>query len=198
MVYFNEAITVKERAVYFRKMMASYESKAYKLLSGQYKYFSKWYYAVVRELLSYFPFKDDYKALAKMVNPPIREDQARKAIQILEKLKLVEKDADGWYVRTASAVTTGYPDDDNRVQLLNVINFQKAMLVKADEAYDRHPTREMDMSTLTLSVSERTYRMMKDEIANFRKKLLGMAEKDDNPDRIYQLCYNFFPITRSG
>jgi uncharacterized protein (TIGR02147 family) len=198
MVYFNDAATVKERVLYFKKMMASYESVAYKILGEQYEYFSKWYYAVVRELLSYVPFKDDYKLLARMVNPPLREDQARKSIQILEKLKLIKKDGEGFYVRSAPVVTTGYPSGNGSVNLLNVINFQKAMLAMAAEAYDRHSLKNMDMSTLTLSISESTVAVMKDEIANFRKRLLSMAEKDDNPDRVYQLCYHFFPMTKIG
>ena len=43
MVYFNESKTIEEKRLYFKKMMASYDSKAYKLLSDQYEYFSKWY-----------------------------------------------------------------------------------------------------------------------------------------------------------
>lgn len=196
MVYFNEAQNVKERVLYLKKMMSHYESKAYRIMAEQYEYFSKWYYAVVRELLSYVPFKDDYKSLAKMVNPPIREDQAKKAVQVLENLKLIEKDKNGFYVRTAPVITTGYPNDDSRVNLLNVINFQKSMLEIASEAYDRHPLKDMDMSTLTLSISEDTFKIIKDEITSFRKKLLSIAENDNNPDRIYQLCYYFFPMTK--
>jgi uncharacterized protein (TIGR02147 family) len=196
MVYFNEATTVEERILYFKKMMACYEPKASTLLAEQYEYFSRWYYAVIRELLAYVRFKEDYRGLAKMVNPPIREDQAKKAIAILEKLDLIAKDEQGYYVRTSPVLTTGYPGGDQDVKLLNVINFQKEMLKMAAEAYDRHPLKKMDMSTLTLSVSEQTFAAMKEEIANFRKKLLSMAEKDDHPDRIYQLCYHFFPMTK--
>jgi len=196
MVYFNEATTVEERVLYFKKMMAFYESKAYRLLGEQYEYFSRWYYVVVREILSYLRFKDDFKSLARMVNPPIREDQARKAVQLLEKLKLIEKGADGVYVRSAPVITTGYPVDDPKVSLLNIVNFQKVMLGMAGEAYDRFPLKKMDMSTLTLSISEETYIAMKEEVANLRKKMLNMAEKDEHPDRVYQLDYHFYPMTK--
>jgi uncharacterized protein (TIGR02147 family) len=196
MVYFSEASTVEERKLYLNKMMSCYESKAFRLLGEQYEYFSRWYYSVVRELISFVRFKDDFRGLARMLNPPIREDQARKAIYILEKLRLVEKDKEGYYKRTSPVVTTGYPTDDTKVNLLNVINFQKEMLKMAHDAYDRHSPKKMDMSTLTLSVSEQTFFAMKEEIANFRKKLLGMAEKDERPDRIYQLCHYFYPVTR--
>jgi uncharacterized protein (TIGR02147 family) len=198
MVYFTEAASIEERVLYFKKMMASYESKAYRLLGDQYEYFSRWYYVIIRELLACIRFKNDYQALARMVNPPIRPDQAKKAIRILEKLKLIEKDREGFYVRCSPVVTTGYPSEDERVHLMNVINFQKAMLRMADQAYDRHPLKKIDMSTLTLSVSEETYLAMKDEIASFRKRLLSMAEKEESPDRIYQLYYSFFPMTKAS
>jgi uncharacterized protein (TIGR02147 family) len=196
MVYFTEAMSVEERVLYFKKMMASYESKAYRLLGDQYEYFSRWYYVVIRELLACIRFKDDYQGLARMLNPPIRPDQAKKALRVLEKLKLVEKDREGYYSRSSPVVTTGFPSEDERVNMLNVINYQKTVLRMADQAYDRHPLKKMDMSTLTLSVSEDTYRAMKEEIASFRKRLLSMAEKEEKPDRIYQLYYSFFPMTK--
>jgi uncharacterized protein (TIGR02147 family) len=196
MVYFSEAVSVEERKLYFNKMMSSYESKAYRLLGEQYEYFSRWYYIVIRELISFVRFKDDFRGLARMLNPPIREDQARKAIYILEKLNLIKKNKEGWYTSTSPVITTGYPTDDTKVNLLNVINFQKEMLKMAYETYDRHPIKKVDMSTLTLSVSEQTFLAMKEEIANFRKKLLSMAEKDEHPDRIYQLCHYFYPMTK--
>jgi uncharacterized protein (TIGR02147 family) len=195
MVYFNEAKTVDERTLYFKRMMAYHESKAYRLLGEQYEYFSKWYYSVVRELLSFLRIKDNYKDLARSLNPPICEDQAKKALEILEKLKLVERDPEGYYVRTTPVITTGYPADDTKVHMMNLINYQKTMLGMADQAYDRHPIKTMDMSTLTMSISVKTFQTMKEEIGQFRKKLLSMAEKDEHPDRIYQLCYYFFPLS---
>ncbi len=198
MVYFNEAKTVEEKRLYFKKMMASYDSKAYKLLSDQYEYFSKWYYVAIRELLSYVPFKNDYKMLAGSLNPSIRPDQAKKAIQILEKLNLIQKDTKGYYRRCEQVVSTGYPKTDKRINLLNIINFQKSMMEMAHETYDRIPFKQIDMSTLTLSISEETYLAMKEDIAGFRSKLLGMAEKDAEPNRIYQLNYQFFPLSKLG
>jgi uncharacterized protein (TIGR02147 family) len=184
MVYFNEAKNIEEKKLYFKKMMASYDSKAYKLLSDQYEYFSKWYYVAIRELLSYIRFKDDYTMLAGALNPSIRQDQAKKAIIILEKSHLIEKDKDP------------QDDKDKRITLLNIINFQKTMIDMAKTTYDKDPIKRIDMSTLTLSISEEAYQTMKEEIANFRKKLLGIAEKDRMPDRVYQLNYQFFPLSK--
>jgi uncharacterized protein (TIGR02147 family) len=195
MVYFNEARSVDERVLYFKKMMASCEAKATTLLADQHEYFSRWYYTAVRELLAIMPFKNDYKALAAALQPPIREDQARKSITLLRKLNLIGKDADGCWKPLAPVLTTGTLTNDTSVMAMNVVNFQKALLKLASTSYDRFGAKKLDMSTLTLSVSEQTFTMMKEELANVRKKLLSMAEKDEKPDRIYQLCYNLFPVS---
>lgn len=196
MVYFSEAKSMEERRRYFKKMMSFYDSRAFKLMSAQYEYFSRWYYVAVRELLSYINFKDDYKVLATELNPPIREDQAKKAINILKKLKLIKKDKKGFYKRCDAVISTGYQGNDKLIYTMNIINFQKEMMDFAKGAYERSSFDKIDMSTLTLSISEENYKEMKEEIAQFRKKLLGMAEKDENPDRVYQLNHQFFPLTK--
>lgn len=197
MVYFSESKSTEEHRRYFKKMMSFYDSRAYKLMADQYEYFSRWYYVAVRELLSFVKFKDNYKALASELNPPIREDQARKAIEILLRLNLIKKDKDGYYKRCDAVISTGYQGNDKLIYTMNIINFQKEMIEFAKGAYERSAINRIDMSTLTLSISEENYKEMKEEIAQFRKRLLGMAEKDKKPDRIYQLNHQFFPLTKN-
>jgi uncharacterized protein (TIGR02147 family) len=79
---------------------------------------------------------------------------------------------------------------------MNVMGFQMAMVDLGKEAYDRFPTNQLDMSSLTLSVSETTFKEMKEEITALRRKLLLKAEQEQAPDRVYQLNYQFFPLTK--
>ncbi len=196
MVYFNDAQSMEERKLYFRRMMAAHESKAYKLHADQYEYFSEWYFVAVREILSYFPFTDDYNKLATAIRPSIRPDQAQKAIRTLERLGLIAKNKNGFYKSTENTITTGYPGEDTKVTGVNLVNFQKAMSGIADQAYDLFPWSKLDMSTLTMSVSEETFKSIKEEIGAFRKKIQSMVENDPKPDRVYQLQYRFFPLTK--
>jgi uncharacterized protein (TIGR02147 family) len=191
MVYFNDSRTIEERKIYFGRMMAAYSSKAYIVESDQYEFYSKWYYSAIRELLSFYRFKDDYQALAKTLNPNIRPDQAKKAVDILEKLGFIKKDEDGYFSRVTPTITTG-PE----VQSLNVVNFQNTMMDLARQAIDRYPAKHRDMSTLTLSVSKELFLEMKSEIIAFRKKMLALEEKGTQPDRVYQLNFQFFPLSK--
>jgi uncharacterized protein (TIGR02147 family) len=191
MVYFTEAKTVEEKRTYFERMMALRKLDAYLVQSSQFEFYSKWYYSAIRELIGLVRFKDDYAVLARLLDPPIRPDQAEKAIKVLESLKFIAKDEKGVYRQTQNHITTG-PE----VESLNVANYQIACMDLAREAIDRYEPALRDMSTLTLSLSKPAFEAMKEEIIAFRKKLLGLEKQFPNADRVYQLNTHFFPLSK--
>ena len=191
MVYFNEARTVEEKKLYFERMMKYHNSKAFRIDAAQYEYYSKWYYIAVRELLATSDFKDDYAAIARALNPGIRKEQASKAIKVLKKLGLVQKDKGGFYKAVDKILTTG-----SDVKSLGIANFQKSMMDLAKEAIDRHPSEHRNISTITFSVSKDTYTDIKAELDACRKRILGMVDRCENEDRVCQLNMQLFPLTQ--
>lgn len=191
MVYFNEAKTVEEKKVFFERMMSLRKLDAYQVQDSQFEFYSKWYYSAIRELISLIRFKNDFAALAKLLDPPIRPDQAEKSIRVLEDLKFIAKDAKGIYRQAQNHITTG-PE----IASLNVANYQLACMDLAKEAIDRHDSEVRDMSTLTLSLSREGFETFKEEIISFRKRLLGLEKRFTGADRVYQLNTHFFPLSR--
>jgi uncharacterized protein (TIGR02147 family) len=191
LVYFNEAKTVEEKKLYFERLMKYHNSKAFRVDASQYKYYSNWYYIAVRELLAIGNFKDDYAAIAQTLNPSIRSEQAKKSIEVLKKLGLIQKDKNGCYRSVDKILTTG-PD----IKSLAIANFQKNMMEMAKEAIDRHAAQHRNISTVTFSVSGDTYNDIKAELDACRKKILGMVERSENEDRVCQLNMQLFPLTR--
>jgi uncharacterized protein (TIGR02147 family) len=196
MVYFNDARSVEEQKLYFSKMMAVKESNARILHGGQFEYFSQWYYAVIRELLNFRDCPQDPARLAMHCSPSIQPEQAAKALKLLEGLGLIGKSPEGRYSRTDPILSTRPTPNDPKINLLNLMNYQKLALQLAEQAFDRYELDQLDMSTLTLSVSGRTYQIIKEELAAFRKKLLNLAVNDEHPDRVYQLNQHFFPMSK--
>jgi uncharacterized protein (TIGR02147 family) len=192
MVYFGEARTVEEKRIYFERMMSLRKLDAFQVQAGQFEFYSKWYYSAIRELIGLIRFKGDYAALARMLEPSIRPDQAEKAIRLMEELGLIHKDEKGIYRRSQNLITTG-PE----VESLNVANYQFACMDLAKEAIDRHAPALRDTSTLTLSLTEEAFKLFKEEIISFRKRLLGMEQKFTNADRVYQLNTQFFPLSKT-
>jgi uncharacterized protein (TIGR02147 family) len=199
MVFFTDATTVEERKLYFERMIACHESKARIIDASRYEYYSQWYYSAVRALLSFYPFDGvDFASLAKKLSPPIKTEQAKKAIEVLDRLGMIRKNERGCYEPSEQIITTGALQNDRRIQTLNVISFQKSLLSLAAEAFDRYSERQMDMSTITLGISKETRQLIKEEATAFRKKVLSLAENDANPECVYQLSCQFYPLTEPG
>jgi len=191
MVYFNEAKTVEEKKLYFERLLRYYDSKAFRVDASQYEYYSKWYYIAVRELLAIGSFGDDYSAIAQALNPKIRTEQAQKAIEVLKRLGLIQKDKNGNYRSVDKILTTG-----TDVKSLAIAHFQKAMMDLAKEAIDRHKAEHRNISTVTFSVSGQTYNDIKAELDACRKRILGMVDRSENEDRVCQLNIQLFPLTQ--
>jgi uncharacterized protein (TIGR02147 family) len=167
------------------------KSKVHELTEEQYLYFEKWYNVAVRELLNYYPFRGDYIQLAKMLNPPITPAEAKKSVELLLKLNLIEEKEDHTYQVTNKTVTS-YP----HVPLLAIHNFQLATMDLGKEAIDRFPGDKRSISTLTLSLSCEVYKVIEEKLANFRRDVLDLVKNDTNRiDRVYQFNFQIFPLS---
>lgn len=191
LVDFNEARTVEEKRIFFERLLALRKPEAHQVQASQFEFYSKWYYSAIRELIGIHPFRGDYAALARALDPAIRPDQAEKAVRVLEELQLIVKDAQGRYRQAQPLLTTG-PE----VESINVAQYQIACMDLAKEAVDRHDAAARDLSTLTLSLNQEGFAALKEEIVSFRKKLLALERSFQGPDRVYQLNMQFFPLTK--
>jgi len=199
MVFFTDASTIDERKLYFDRMISCHESRAHIMHASRFEYYSQWYYSAVRALLSLFQFDGvDFGILAKKLSPAIKPDQAKKSVEVLERLGMIKKNEQGYYEPSDQIISTGALQNDRQVFSLGIITFQKNLLTLAAEAYDRYSEKQMDMSTLTLSISRETRQLIKDEAAAFRKKILSLAENDVHPEVVYQLNCQLFPLTNPG
>jgi uncharacterized protein (TIGR02147 family) len=199
MVFFTDSSTVEERKNYFERMMACHESKARIIDSSRYEYYSQWYYSAIRALLSFYSFDGaDFVSLANKLSPPIKAEQAKKAVEVLERLGMIRKKDDGFYEPSDQIISSGFVPNARKIESVSISGFQKNLLSLAAEAYSRYSEQQMDMSTITLSVSKATRLLIKEEAAAFRKKVLSLAEKDTSPECVYQLNCQIFPLTDPG
>jgi uncharacterized protein (TIGR02147 family) len=128
-----------------------------------------------------------------MVSPPISPSQAEKSVELLKKLGLIEKCSHGSYQVSSKAITSG----DLPSFTLAVANFQQETMKLAWEAHDRYPKDKRNISSVTLGISERGVEEITKEIEDFRNKIINIANEDEPADRVYQLNFQFFPMSSS-
>ena len=192
LVLYDQANQHSRKKYYFEKLLAMRKSKVHELTADQYMYFDKWYNVAIRELLNYIPFRGDYQQLARMLDPPISPTEARKSVELLKKLDLIEEKEDHTYQVTNKTVTT-VP----HIPLVAIHNFQLATMDLAKEAIDRIPRDKRSISTLTLSLSKEVYKEIEDKLAIFRREVLDLVKHDKNRiDRVYQFNFQIFPLAK--
>ena len=193
LVFFNQAKTVKEKNLYFdrlTRLRGDFDVK--RVEESQYAYYSQWYHSAVRELLSMARPGGEAKAIAQALLPAITPKQAQDSVELLRRLGLVRKDAQGRWRQADPVLSTG-----NQIASQVVINFQLMMLDLAKEAFDRCQPEERLMASTTFAISEAAVDLFKKKIRQFRSELLELARTEEKPERVYQLNLNFFPTSRS-
>jgi uncharacterized protein (TIGR02147 family) len=192
LVGFNQAKRPREKDFFYEKMRSTGKyGQHQKLRNDQFESLSEWYYCAIRSLLPVMNFKNDINALARFLDPPISPAQAKKAVQVLERLGLIQCKAPGRYESTVPAMTTG--DDVSSIALMR---FHKQSLDLARRALEVYPSSKRDVSGVTMSLSETGYEKIRDEIRRFRKRTMDIASADCAENAVFQLNVQLFPLSK--
>lgn len=191
LIYFHKAKTIDEKNDIFKQLIAFRKRELKLLEKDQLFLFSEWYIIVIRELMHFCNINDDYSALAKMLSPPVSSREAQKAVDTLKKMGLIKKNSEGYYKPVDKAITTG-----DEVDSFHVVNFQLKMIEIVKECYSRINSEERDISGLTLSISKEKFKLIKEEIQEFRKRLLQIAVDDQEPQQVIRCNFQIFPVTK--
>ena len=189
----NQSAGTEDKKIYFEKLLSFKNTRFSLLLKDKYDLFNEWYYIAIRELLGHYSFKDDFEALARMVTPPILPREARNAIALLEKMKLIARDSRGFYKPTDALVTVG-----EDWQSIAIANFQKSTIQLAESAIDRFKPDERDISTLTVNMSQKKLHIVKEKIRLLRKEIMEIENMDRDNDTVFQINFQIFPMSRSS
>ena len=192
LVLFNQSKGHAEKKRYFEKLLSFPKSNIKRVEAGQYAFYEKWYYSVVREILAFYPFQGDYRELSRMLEPPISTAEAQKAIKLLEELGFIRKNAKGQYERTDPLITTGY-----EAKSLAINQFLHETMDLAKSAMDRLPRESRSLSALTLSLSDDGYALLDERLKAFRRELLELARNCEQPGRVVQVNFQMFPVSRT-
>lgn len=157
---------------------------------AKYEFYSKWYHSAIRELVTLPDFTDDPEWIAGYLRPAITSAQAKASLDLLEKLGLLYRDAEGKWKQADAIITS-----EAEIQSLALRTFNVEMLRLANESIDRFPLESREISTLTLGVSPACYRALKQRIRDFKLQLLTMVSEDKEPSQVVcQANFQLFPL----
>jgi uncharacterized protein (TIGR02147 family) len=161
------------------------------LAKDQFEYFDHWYHAVVRELVTFYPYVGDDAALGLMVRPPISASQVKSSIALLERLSMIKKNEQtGFYEQTQGLVSSGFESYNTAVNA-----YIQQNLDVAQTAMDRFDRGERNLSTLAFGCDETTYKELVEMVRRFRREVLAKVGACQKPNRVFQLGMQLFPLS---
>lgn len=191
LVRFNQAKTSQERELYAKNLLKSQTYRKLKPLSpANFKYFSQWFYAAIRELVELPGFKEDPEWIAEKFMGQISVMDAKAALQELQNLGMISRDSNGRLKIVDQHVTSG-----DEVSFAGVAGCHRQFLNLASESIDLISREKRDISAMTLGVSAEMAAKVKIMIQDFRKQLVETIGSDKDSEMVYQLNMQFFPLT---
>ncbi|MEY2930167.1 MAG: hypothetical protein RL033_916 [Pseudomonadota bacterium] len=159
---------------------------------AQKDYHSSWYIPALRELVTCPGFVEDPAWIAAQLEPNISEREAAHALDVLQRLGLLERDESGKLVQATRAVTTG-----QQASGLHIRNYHSELMQRAVHAMHHLSAEERYISALTLSASAATFDEVRRRVLAFRQELIALCDADPAPARVLQLNLQLFPLSRA-
>jgi uncharacterized protein (TIGR02147 family) len=193
LVLFNQAKSEEAK----KKFLAVLRGLRYRKPQKQipvhlFEYYENWYNPIMRELAVSMQWNNDYSLLAKSVVPPIKTSEARESIALLLRLGFIRKKPDGTFTQSDPDITTGPEVNSLAVRQLNRRYAQLGI-----ESLDRFPPSQRDVSSIIMGIAQDKLPLLKQEIADFRKRMIGLAGDGKRIDEYYAFVMEFFPVVRT-
>ena len=182
-----------KKAELMAKAVALRDVERHSLQQADLKLLENWWIPAVRAYLELNGGVVNIKKIAKDLCPPITEEQAAEAIEILKEVGLVKNVASGRLALTDAHLTVSGQEKSAAVR-----HFQKQVLFLASEALDSVPVNERNISTLTLSVDQACFDDLGEMLREFRRLVQKRVDESKRPDRVMQLSMAFYPVAKTN
>ncbi len=188
LVNFNHAVTTAEKDAAFRKLLTSKRFRKIKRLeAAQFEFFSDILIVVLLEALGSPSWKKlSPSQMARSLS--ISTEEVQKKLRVLETLGLIRNENSIWQRQDAAFATPA------EMQSLQVRNYHRQMIQKGLEAVDESLVQDRELQAVTMSLSRSQYIQLKKQIADFCDAAAAEFLEESNPEKIYQLNVQLFPV----
>lgn len=189
---FNTTESLSEKDKYFNELTLIRKKNPGKKLSvEEFEVLEKWWTPAIKELLSLPDYKHSKKWMARVLEPEIKVEEVSKALNVLERNGLIKKENSQW-IPVDEIIKT-----DREVKSLKVAKYHEQMMNLAKKAMYNIPSNKREYSGTLIRISKDDVNHIKNILYDVRQTILSIAEKSKEPDQIYQLNFQLFPLIKT-
>jgi len=195
LVRFNQSKSFDDKEKYYLEMSKKYPSEHPRILESKFfSIFSHWYYAAILELIRLDNFRENPHWISRALKPNVPVLDIRKAIEDLLELGLLLRNKKGALERTDKSITT--PEGVSDVA---IIKYQQQLTRLAQMSIERDEVEHKESSTMTVALSNDTFKKVKGKMKEFHLEILKLIEdQDDNKTTIANINLQMFKLMNEG
>ena len=193
LVNLNQASTAESKAGYLKDLSDYYKRHGDELKHNQYEYLTKWYYAVLRELVTTKGFKSERHALARRIGHGVTPRQVDEALEKLIALELLTKEGKDSLKQSEAVITTGAETAEAASYF-----YHDQMLKLALSALKEQMPDERNFSAITLACRNEDVPEIAQILNDCRRQVLSYLENRGpcEDEDVYQLNLQMFRVTK--
>ena len=190
MVDYTHSKNSNEREALFRNLIECKSRLTPGVLDNkQVRYFSEWFYPVLREMTAIKGFKLDPEWLRSRLRFPLHISDVKRGLELMVELGYVTYNANtDTYRRSNSRIHTPFEVDS-----LAVVSYHQKMIEVARESITRVKQDEREVTALTVCMPKNRVAEMKTKIQALMDEMEGM---ESDAGQVYQLNIQLFPFTK--
>ncbi len=189
LIKFNSATDPVEKDHLFRRLLRFKAFKEVRRLSAhEYEIFSDWRNIALYEGLATEWSKKSPETMSQELG--ISKEELDRRFRMLESLNMIREENGKW-VKVDVAI-----DTEPQIQNLNIRNFHRQMLQKALEAVDNLSPAERSLGSMTLPLTEKTFRHIERRLNQLRAEIASLHSAEAGAENVYQLNIQLFPLLR--
>lgn len=193
LVHFNQSEDRGEKKRCFDKLRYFREFQEVQTIErAAYEYLSQWHHVAIREMTLMKGFKENHYWIAEKLKNLITPGEALDSLRLLEKLKLIKRNANNQLRPTSRNLST-----EPEIFDLSVSDVHHQLIRLADDAVDTAKAELRDISSLTVAVDYPAFLEAKRRIQEFRRELNVLLSACKAPDAVYQINVQLFSLTET-
>lgn len=158
----------------------------------QYEFYKDWKPTAVLALLHMGPWRGSEVEIASMLEPRCTPQEVLATLHLLKELNLARLEKGNRWIANESLLTSGEGWKDIAIR-----EFQRQTIRLAERSLERQDPQDRDISTLTVTLGEGDLAKVRELAKEFRRSVLQLASNTPEPDRVYQVNLQVFPLSRT-
>ena len=191
LIQYNQCQDPEEKALLLEKVLSiKNKKKLTPLETKQFKFLSNWHYVTIYVLVDMKDFSPSTEWISQKLRKKVSPKHIELALNDLEELQLIRRDKIKGYVQTTGALST-----EDEIKNTAIHNYHKNMIELAAQSLCNDDLNSREFNGATLPIPIEKLSIIKEKIRAFRKEINEIASSFEDPNEVYQLNIQFFPLT---